>query len=136
MTYNSRVKWRILHGLEISEKLLWIYEETRSPPYLPGPKKVINICILFNSVLLIYFWQTLSLNHYNYKFSFEFEKQLRKSEKSLEFDGCYEVQHLNNEVFGSSRMNPGAMFFLTIAFLLYLAPAVGSNPAGQSLTLN
>ena len=35
-------------------------------------------------------------------------------------------------------LNPGAVFlrFVTKAFLLFLAPAGGSNPAGQSLTLN
>ncbi len=38
--------------------------------------------------------------------------------------------------FGSSRINPGAVFLLifTVDFLLCIAPAEGSNPAGQSLT--
>ncbi len=41
--------------------------------------------------------------------------------------------------FGTSALNPGAgfiRFFFTEAFLLFLAPAGGSNPAEQSLTIN
>ena len=39
---------------------------------------------------------------------------------------------------GSSALNPGAVFpcFFTEAFLLFLAPAGGSNPAGESFTLS
>ena len=38
----------------------------------------------------------------------------------------------------SSVLNPGAVFFrfVTEAFLLFLAPAGGSNREGESLTLN
>ena len=40
--------------------------------------------------------------------------------------------------YGSGVLNPRAMFlrFVTVAFLLFLAPAEGPKPAGQSLTLN
>ena len=36
--------------------------------------------------------------------------------------------------FGSSALNPGAVFlcFFTIAFLLFLTPVGGSNPAGPT----
>ena len=39
---------------------------------------------------------------------------------------------------GSGVLNPGAVFlrFVTEAFLLFLAHAGGSKPAGQLLTLN
>ncbi len=39
---------------------------------------------------------------------------------------------------GSGVLNPEAVFlhFVTVAFLLFLAPAGSPNPAGQSLTLN
>ncbi len=39
---------------------------------------------------------------------------------------------------GSSVLNPGAMFlrFITEAFLLFLAPAGGSNPAGPGTIIN
>ena len=35
---------------------------------------------------------------------------------------------------GSSALNPGAVFlrFFRVAFLLFLTPAVGSNPAGPT----
>ena len=43
------------------------------------------------------------------------------------------ILHTN---FGSGVLNPGIVFlrFVTEAFLLFLAPAGGPNPAGQSLT--
>ncbi len=45
---------------------------------------------------------------------------------------------LRIEKIGSSRINPGDgffLFFFSVPFLLFLALAGGSNPAGQSLTL-
>ncbi len=39
-----------------------------------------------------------------------------------------------NTLFGSSALNPGAVFlrFFTVAFLLFLTPAGGSKPAGPT----
>ena len=56
----------------------------------------------------------------------------------VRLDNQIRIGEIVNEKWGSSALNPGAVFlrFFTAAFLLFLTPAGGSNPAGQSLTFN
>ncbi len=56
----------------------------------------------------------------------------------LDYNHVKQMFLINCKKNGSCALNPGAVFlrFFTVAFLLFLAPAGGSNSAGQSLTLN